>query len=344
MNTFGKNFRLTTFGESHGVALGALIDGCPSGLSLTAADIQAELDRRKPGQSKVTTPRQEADQCEILSGVFEDKTTGAPICAIVRNMDQRSKDYSDMKDIYRPGHADETWAQKWEHRDYRGGGRQSGRETLSRVIGGAIAKKLLQQAAGTEIYAHVTQIADVKAESFDREQIEQNMVRCGDAVAAEQMITAIEEAKKNHESLGAIVEIIIKNPPKNLGQPVFGKVEAMLAQALMSIGTTRSFEYGVGKAAAGNKGSEQNREQEGISGGITTGDDIRLTVGIKPTPTIAQPQVMHTASGEDTEFTVHGRHDPCIAPRFVPVAEAMVALTLADFLLSSPDRIDQIFR
>jgi len=242
VNTFGHNLRLTTFGESHGVALGAVIDGCPSELELNETDFQTELDRRKPGQSKITTQRKEADQCEILSGVFEGKTTGSPICIIVRNQDQRSKDYNDLKTVFRPGHADQTWFDKWEHRDYRGGGRQSGRETIGRVLGGVVAKKLLNATHKTEIYAHVTQIGKVKADVFDKTQIEQNIVRCADATAAEAMIAAIETAKKNHDSLGAVVEIIIKNPPKNLGQPVFGKVEAHLAQALISIGTVRSFE------------------------------------------------------------------------------------------------------
>lgn len=344
MNTFGTHFRLTTFGESHGFALGAVLDGCPAGLSLSALDIQAELNRRKPGQSHITTPRQESDQAEILSGVFEDKTLGTPIAVVVRNADQRSKDYSQMKDIFRPGHADETWHKKYGHRDYRGGGRQSGRETLSRVIGGAIAKKLLSKISGTKIIGHVTQIADITATTFDAQEIEKNLIRCADPIAAQKMEAYIVEAKKEHDSLGAMVEIRIGNPPAFLGTPVFGKVESDLAKALLSVGTTRSFEYGEGVVVSTRKGSEQNPLREGISGGISTGEDICLRIAIKPTPTIAQQQRMRTASGEEIDYTVHGRHDPIIAPRFVPVAESMVALVLADHLLAPPDRMDQVFR
>ncbi len=344
MNTFGKYFRVTTFGESHGVALGAIIDGCPAGLPLSVEEIAHELQRRRPGQSKVTTPRHEDDLPEILSGVFEGKTIGTPIAVVVRNSDQRSTDYEALKTIFRPGHADEVWQTKFGHRDHRGGGRQSGRETLSRVIGGAIAKKLLMETCGTKIIAHVQQIGNVAAQSFDEREIEQNLVRCGDPIAAKQMEELIMQTRVENDALGAMVEVIVQLPPKALGSPVFGKIEAELAQALMSIGTTRSFEYGEGIQVVSRLASEQNQKREGISGGITTGDEIRLRIAIKPPPTIAQNQQMRTLDGKVIKHSVGGRHDPCIAPRFVPVAEAMVALVFADALLAPPDRIDQIFR
>lgn len=344
MNTFGTHFRITTFGESHGIALGVVIDGCPAGLPISAEEIAAELGRRRPGQSAVTTPRDEKDTPEILSGIFEGKTLGTPIAIVVRNEDQHSKDYGKMREIFRPGHSDEVWHEKYGLRDFRGGGRQSGRETIGRVIGGAIAKKLMTEVSGTQITASVVQIGNIVAEKYDAAEIEKNIVRCGDKIAAEKMIAEIEKARQEHDSLGALVEIRITNPPKNLGNPVFGKIEAELAKALLSIGTTRSFEYGEGMKVASRRGSEQNPFREGISGGITTGEEIRLRVALKPTPTIAQSQKMRTAKGEEVDFTVHGRHDPCIAPRFVPVAEAMVALVLADFVLAPPDRMEQIFR
>jgi chorismate synthase len=342
MNTFGKNFRVTTFGESHGVALGAIIDGCPAGLKLNTEDIAAELFRRRPGQSNVSTPRSESDSPEVLSGIFEGKTIGTPIAIVVRNNDQKSHDYSQIKDIFRPGHADEVWHEKYGHRDYRGGGRQSGRETLGRVAGGAVAKKLLSQVCGTEIIAHVTQIGEIQAENFNADEIENNVVRCADSDAAKKMEELILATKEKHDSLGGTVEILIKNPPKILGKPVFGKTEALLAQALMSIGTTRSFEYGEGKSVASRLGSEQNMKKEGISGGITTGDDIVLRVAVKAPPTIAQKQKMKTANGKTIDFSVGGRHDPTIAPRFVPVAESMVAMVLADLLLDSADKVGDI--
>lgn len=343
MNTFGKNFRVTTFGESHGVALGAIIDGCPAGLELSEKEIATELFRRRPGQSAVSTPRNENDTPEVLSGIFEGKTLGTPIAVIVRNTDQKSHDYSHIKDIFRPGHADEVWHKKYGHRDYRGGGRQSGRETLARVIGGAIAKKLLSQVCGTKILAHVIQIGEIQAKNFEEEEIEKNIVRCADSTVAKQMEELILQTKNNNNSLGGVVEILVKNPPKMLGKPVFGKTEALLAQALMSIGTTRSFEYGEGKAVAARLGSKQNTKKEGISGGITTGDDIVLRVAVKAPPTIAQKQKMKTANEETIDFSVGGRHDPTIAPRFVPVAEGMVAMVFADLLLDSADTINTIF-
>jgi chorismate synthase len=344
MNTFGRNFRVTTFGESHGVALGAIIDGCPAGLALTGEEIAAELSRRRPGQSKVSTPRNESDTPEILSGIFEGKTLGTPIAVVVYNKDHQSKDYGNIKETFRPGHADEVWFKKYGHRDYRGGGRQSGRETLSRVIGGAIAKKLLFSCANTNVFGHVKQIGNVIANDFDADEIENNIVRCADKKAAKQMEELIMTTRQNQDSLGGVVEVIIQNPPAMLGSPVFGKIEADFAKAFLSIGTTRSFEYGAGKTVAERLGSEQNKIIEGISGGIATGDTIRLQVAIKAPPTIAQKQQMKTADGKTVEQAVGGRHDPTIAPRFVPVAEAMVALVLADALLAPPDTIDQVIR
>ncbi len=345
MNTFGRYFRITTFGESHGIALGAIIDGCPAGFSFSAEEIQSELNRRKPGQSAVATPRNEKDQVEILSGIFEGKTIGTPIACIVRNEDQKSGDYDWLKTVFRPGHADEMWQKKYHHRDHRGGGRSSGRETIGRVIGGSLAKKLLYSIAGTKIIGHVSELAGVSAdpERFDREVIETNMVRCGDAIAAVQMEEAVIEAKKNSESVGGEIEIIIKNVPTCLGSPVFGKLEGELARAILSCGAVRSFEYGIGKNAKAQKGSDQNKRKEGIAGGITTGDDIVIKVSVKPTPSISQKQTVQTVDGPVEDFVIGGRHDPTIPPRLVPVLESMVALVLVDFLLAPPDRMDQIF-
>ena len=346
MNTFGKNFRITTFGESHGAALGTIIDGCPAGLPFTAEEIQAELNRRKPGQSAMATPRVEKDQVEILSGIFDGKTIGTPIACIVRNQNQASKDYDFLKTTFRPGHADEMWHYKYGHRDHRGGGRSSGRETLSRVIGGSIAKKILYANNKTKIVGHVSQLAGVSydPENFDREEIEKNPVRCGDPIAAEKMIEAVMDAKRKSESVGGEITLQIVNPPKYLGSPVFGKIEGELARAIMSCGATRSFEYGIGVSAKDQKGSVQNQRKEGISGGITTGDDIFLKISVKPTPSISQKQTASTLDGDIDDFVIGGRHDPTIPPRLTPVLESMVALVLCDQLLAPVDRMDQIFR
>lgn len=334
MNTFGRNFRLTTFGESHGEALGAVIDGCPAGLSLSVEDLQKELLRRRPGQSAVVSPRQEKDRAEILSGVFEGKTLGTPIAVIVRNHDARGKDYSHLKDVFRPGHADKVWQEKYGYRDYRGGGRASGRETIGRVIGGAIAKKFLEKLTATQIIAHTESLGGIRAEKCDLQEIERNAVRCADDVAAAAMIQRIEEAIKEKDSLGGIVRIEILNPPKSLGEPVFGKIEAELARALLSIGAVRSFEIGAGREVAETKGSESNKIKDGIAGGITTGDNIAIRLAVKPTPTIGKKQNAENRTGEIVEIEAQGRHDPCLLPRIIPVAEAMCALVLADFLLA----------
>jgi len=341
MNTFGRHFRVTTFGESHGVALGAIIDGCPAGLTLCEEDIQMELNRRRPGQSKVTTPRNESDSVEILSGVFEGKTLGTPIACIVRNADQKSKDYEMFRDIFRPGHADQSWEEKYGYRDHRGGGRSSGRETVGRVIGGAIAKKILYEKYGTQILGFVSELGGVKAEIFDAEEREKNPVRCGDALAAEAMLKKIMDAKRASDSLGGEITVFIKNPPKYLGSPVFGKLEGELARAFLSCGAVRSFGFGSGGGAKDEKGSSQNLKREGISGGISTGDDICITVSVKPTPSISQPQTVHQKDGSVQEnFIIGGRHDPTIPPRLVPVLEAMAALVLGDALLAPVVRMD----
>jgi len=346
MNTFGKNFRVTTFGESHGVALGCIIDGCPAGMPFTTEEIQAELNRRKPGQSAMATPRKEKDAVEILSGVFEGKTIGTPIACIVRNQDQASKDYDFLRTTFRPGHADEMWHFKYGHRDHRGGGRSSGRETLARVIGGAFAKKILYANNKTKIIGHVSSLAGVEIDiqDFDREEIEKNPVRCGNKKTAEKMIEAVMEAKRNKESVGGEITIQIVNPAKYLGAPVFGKIEGELARAIMSCGAVRSFEYGIGRDAKSQKGSVQNQKKEGISGGITTGDDIFLKISVKPTPSISQKQTAQTLNGEINDFVIGGRHDPTIPPRLVPVLEGMVAIVLVDHLLAPVERMNQIFR
>lgn len=346
MNTFGQHFRITTFGESHGTALGAVIDGCPAGLALTTQEIQAELNRRKPGQSALTTPRNEKDQVEILSGVFEGKTIGTPLACIVRNQDHQSKDYEFLRNTFRPGHADEMWHYKYGHRDHRGGGRSSGRETLARVIGGAIAKKILYAMAKTRVIAHVSSLGGVESnpEYFDREEIEKNPVRCADPHAVEKMISAVMEAKKQSESLGGEITLNIINCPPYLGNPVFGKIEGELARAVLSCGAVRSFEYGIGSDAKLQKGSVQNQISEGISGGMTTGEDITIRVSVKPTPSIAQKQNAKTTEGSIDDFVIGGRHDPTIPPRLAPVLESMASLVLVDALLAPPDRMDQIFR
>lgn len=354
-NTIGNVLRVTTFGESHGFALGCVIDGAPAGIKITAKEIQKELDKRKPGTSKVTTSRREGDKVEILSGIFENKTLGTPIAFLIRNENQRSQDYSKIKNIFRPGHADFTWEKKFGLRDYRGGGRSSGRETVARVAAGAIAKKILQ-AKKIETIAHAESIGCVEAEKLDPKAIARNSVRCGDTRAAKEMEQVILDARKRGDSVGGVIGIVVKNVPTGLGEPVFDKAEALLARALMSIGGVKGVEFGVGFAAAKLFGSEMNDEIEslksnpstgsgllhkrtnragGIAGGITDGDDILIRIAVKPTASIALPQRTIDAKGKARKIEVHGRHDPCLVPRIVPVAEAMVNLVLADLLLRS---------
>jgi len=345
-NSFGKLFRITTFGESHGPAIGVVIDGVPPLLPLEAGDIQKELDRRRPGQSKITTQRKESDRAEILSGVFEGKTTGTPITILIRNEDQRSQDYSNLKDVFRPGHADYTYQMKYGFRDYRGGGRASGRETACRVAAGAIAKKILAQHK-IQVIAYTLSVGNIIAQKKDFSVIEKNLVRAPDLEAAEKMIQLIEEARKDCDSIGGVIEAVIQGCPPGLGEPIYDKLNARLAYALMSIGTMRGVEFGDGFAATKLRGSEHNdvfykkgneihtktNHAGGILGGLSTGEDIILRVGVKPPSSIAKNQQTVDISGEDAEIQVKGRHDPCICPRVVPVVEAMIALTLVDFLL-----------
>ncbi|AFC99589.1 chorismate synthase [Methanocella conradii HZ254] len=352
MNTFGRAFRLTTFGESHGPAVGAVVDGCPAGLEICEGDIQAELDRRRPGQGAVTSKRSEPDRVEILSGVFEGKTTGMPVAMLVRNVDVDSSSYEPIKDLLRPGHADYGYLAKYGFRDYRGGGRSSGRETVGRVMGGAIAKKLLSR-AGIGVYAHTVSIHDVKAGEVTLEDVIKNpytnRVRCADLSAVRAMEDAIMRAKQEGDSVGGIVEVIATGVPAGLGSPVFGKLDADLAGALMGIGAVKGVEIGLGFRSAELRGSEMNDEfyvdgevktrtnrAGGILGGISTGMPIVCRVAVKPTPSISIPQrTINVKEMKDAIIEVKGRHDPSIVPRIVPVVEAMVALVLADHMVLS---------
>lgn len=347
-SSFGTLFRISTWGESHGPAVGCVVDGCPPGIPITVEEIQADLDRRRPGQSRITTQRQEGDEVEILSGTFEGVTTGTPIGLLVRNTDQRSKDYSEMKELYRPSHADYTYAAKFGVRDYRGGGRASYREATGRVAGGAVARKLLQERCGVEIVGYVVQVADLHAEidpeAPTRESVDANIVRCPDEAAAERMIAAIDEARKAGDSLGGIVEVVARGVPAGLGEPVFDKLTADFARALMSIPAARGFEVGSGFASTGMRGSTHNdpfvmkagrvgtttNRSGGIQGGISNGEPIVLRVAFKPTATIMQEQSTVSTNGEPVTFRARGRHDPCVLPRAVATVEAMVALVLAD--------------
>jgi len=345
-NSFGQVFKVTTFGESHGPAIGVVVDGVPPNLPLSESDIQFELNRRRPGQSKVTTQRQESDAVEILSGVFEGKTTGTALAMLIRNKDHRSNDYSDIKDAFRPGHADYTFYKKYGNRDYRGGGRSSGRETACRVAAGAIAKKILRE-RGINIVAYTLAIGDIYAKSKDFTVIEKNMVRAPDLEASKLMIAKIEEARLNCDSVGGIVEAVVHGCPPGLGDPVFDKLNARLSYALMSIGALRGIEFGAGFEAAKMLGSEHNdkffmdgekvkartNHSGGILGGISNGENIILRVGVKPPSSIAQSQQTVSTELKDTTVEVKGRHDPCICPRVVPVVEAMIALTLIDALM-----------
>jgi chorismate synthase len=361
MNTFGRAFRVTTFGESHGAGLGAVVDGCPAGLELREADVQAELDRRRPGQSALTTARSEADRAEILSGVFEGKTTGAPIAILVRNADADSSAYHAIRDLPRPGHADYAYQAKYGHRDYRGGGRSSGRETLGRVAAGAIAKKLIAL-YGIGVYAHALSIGDIVARPSTIDEIVNNAgtnpVRCADLSAVEAMIAAIGKARGEGDSLGGTVEIVAAGLPTGLGSPVFGKLDADIAGALMGIGGVKAVEIGAGTRSARMKDSEMNDEFVleggrvrtrtnncgGIIGGISTGMPLVCRISVKPTPSIARRQhTVDMAKMENADISVKGRHDPSIVPRIVPVAESMVALVIADHMIMSgricPDHI-----
>jgi chorismate synthase len=382
-NSFGRIFKVTTWGESHGEAMGVVVDGCPAGLELSEADIQRELDRRKPGVSELTTARKEADEVKILSGIFEGKTLGTPISMLVWNKDVDSSPYEPLKDIARPGQADLTYQLKYGIRDYRGGGRASGRETVARVAAGAIAKKILASHA-IQILGHVVEVGGIRARNVSKpllslsgsrergqsprfrsqrggaplvEEIMRNAestaVRCADLEAARRMERLITEMKEEGDSVGGVVEVIALGVPAGLGEPVFDKLDAELSKALMSIGAVKGVEIGAGFEAAGMKGSEMNDElylQEGrirtrtnnaggILGGISTGEPIVCRIAVKPTPSISKPQrSVDMERMEEVEIKITGRHDPCICPRIVPVAEAMVALVLVDYLLLAARR------
>lgn len=351
-STFGHLFRITTFGESHGGGVGVVIDGCPPRVEISEADIQTELDRRRPGQSHIVTPRKEEDRCEILSGVMDGKTLGTPIALLVRNKDARSQDYDEMAVKYRPSHADATYDAKYGIRNWRGGGRSSARETIGRVAAGAIAKKILHQVAGVEIIGYVKRIKDLEGavdpNTVTMEQVESNIVRCPDHECAERMIELIEQTGRSGDSIGGVVECVARAVPKGLGEPVFDKLEADLAKAVMSLPASKGFEIGSGFAGTLLTGIEHNDEfyiddqgeirtvtnrSGGIQGGISNGENIILRVAFKPTATIRKEQRTVTTDGEETVLAAKGRHDPCVLPRAVPMVEAMVALVLCDHLL-----------
>jgi len=345
MNSIGQLFCLTTFGESHGTAIGGIVDGCPAGLSLDIEVIQKELNRRKPGQSSITTARKESDTVQILSGVFEGKTTGAPIGFIIPNKDQRSKDYSNLKDVYRPSHADFTYDSKYGFRDYRGGGRSSARETANWVVAGAIAKQLLKS---VNIHAFVSSVGEEFVlkpyHELDFKQTENSLVRCPDEEVAYRMIAAIEQAKIEGDSLGGTITCVAQGVPAGWGEPIFDKLHARLGKAMLSINAVKGFEYGSGFCGAKMKGSAHNDSyvevgktisnfSGGIQGGVSNGMDIFFRVAFKPTATIMKEQNTINQKGEAVQLQAEGRHDPCVVPRAVPVVEAMAAIVLADFYL-----------
>ncbi len=348
MNTFGQYLRLTSFGESHGVAVGGVIDGFPAGIDIDEAFIQSELQRRKPGQNALTTPRKEDDIVEILSGVFEGKSTGCPIGFIVRNRNQHSKDYDNMRHLFRPSHADYTYFAKYGLRDHRGGGRSSARETIARVVGGAFAKLLLR-ALCVSITAWTRQVGELVLEKdyhcLDFSEIERNPVRCADAEMAKQMAQLIMEVKEEGDTIGGVIECVVQGVPAGWGEPVFGKLQARLASAMLSINAAKGFEYGLGFAGSSWRGSEQNdsflpgfttatNHSGGIQGGISNGQDIVFRVAFKPVATILQPQSTIDVNGEATTLDARGRHDACVLPRAVPIVESMAALVLADAYLA----------
>ncbi len=346
-NSFGEYFKITTFGESHGKALGVIIDGVPPNVSLNLQDIQFELNRRRPGQSDITSPRNEKDIVEILSGVFEGKTTGTPLAVVVYNEDQKSKDYAPIKDIFRPGHADYTYFKKYGIRDYRGGGRSSGRETIARVAAGAVAKKILSD-QGINIIAYTLSVCEIFAKTIDYSVIEKNPVRTPDMEASVLMKQKILDAKAAGDSVGGIIEAVVHGCPPGLGDPAFNKLNALLSHALISIGAIRGVEFGDGFEATRMFGSEHNdklfvdgdriktmtNHAGGINGGISNGEDIVLRLAVKPTSSISQKQQAATTTFENTNIEIEGRHDPCLLPRIVPVVESMIAITLLDRLLA----------
>lgn len=354
-NSFGQIFRITTFGESHGEAIGVIIDGCPPNVELDEAFIQSELDKRRPGQSKITTQRKESDEFRILSGIFEGKSTGTPLTLLIPNSDQRSKDYDHNKDIFRPSHADYTYQTKYGIRDHRGGGRSSARETAARVAAGAVAKLFLKQ-LGIEIFAHVSAVGTLDSPNVDlsnlRELVEtreSNIVRCADPATAHQMIELIDEIRKSGDTIGGKVSCVIRNCPVGLGEPVFDKLHADLGKAMLSINAVHGFDYGSGFAGSEMRGSEHNdifvpksdsqavstltNFSGGIQGGISNGMDITFRVAFKPVATIMHNQQTVNSDGDAAEIKGKGRHDPCVVPRAVAIVEAMAALVIADHVL-----------
>lgn len=345
-NTFGQLFSVTTFGESHGPMIGVVIDGCPAGLEIDFSFVQNELDKRKPGQSEITTQRKESDTVQFVSGIFEGKTLGTPIAAIIPNADTRSKDYENLKDAFRPSHADFTYEKKYGFRDYRGGGRSSARETASRVVAGAVAKLLLRQ-SGISISAYVSKVGAVSLSKnyseLDLARTEDNIVRCPDEDTAQKMIALIQQVKSDGDTVGGIISCVIRNVPVGLGEPVFDKLHADLGKAMLSINAVHGFEYGSGFAGAEKKGSENNdslssdkaqkNNAGGILGGISNGMDIYFNVAFKPVATILKPQQTINTKGEEITLEMKGRHDPCVLPRAVPIVEAMAAIVITDHLL-----------
>ncbi len=344
-NSFGKLFKLTTFGESHGIAIGGIIDGCPAGIQLDLEAVQNELDRRKPGQSKIVTQRKEPDTVDFYSGIFEGVTTGTPIGFVIKNTNQKSKDYSHIKDVYRPSHADYTYDKKYGVRDYRGGGRSSARETASRVVAGAIAKQFL---SSIKINAFTSAVGNIQLDKpyqeLDFNNIESNVIRCPDKSIAEQMISRISEIKKQGDTIGGVITCVIQNVPAGLGEPVFDKLHAELGKAMLSINAVKGFEYGSGFEGSkmlgsvhndkfNEDGSTQTNRSGGVQGGISNGMDIYFNVAFKPVATTLQKQETINSSGESVEMQGKGRHDPCVVPRAVPIVEAMAALVIADYLL-----------
>ena len=356
MNTFGKLFTLTTYGESHGVAVGGIIDGMPAGIEVDEAFLQAEMARRKPGQSSITTDRKEEDHVELLSGIFEGKTTGTPIGFEVRNSNQHSQDYENIRNLYRPSHADFTYTQKYGLRDHRGGGRSSARETLSRVVGGAFAKMALRT-QGIQVQAFTSQVGNLVLPGFytdyDLAEAERHAVRCPDPTLAAQMEQLIKEVKAEGDTIGGVVTCVIKNVPVGLGEPCFDKLHAALGQAMLSINACKGFDYGLGFADCGRRGSEMidtfvregnkittlSNHSGGIQGGISNGQDIYFRCAFKPVATLLQEVETVTLDGEATTLKARGRHDPCVLPRAVPVVEAMAAMVVLDFLLMNNARL-----
>jgi chorismate synthase len=350
-SSFGQLFRIATFGESHGGAVGVVVDGCPPGLEISIDEIQAQLDRRRPGQSAITTPRNEQDEIHIYSGMFDGKTTGTPILLMAYNKDAKSNDYDLLKEVYRPGHADYTFESKYGARDWRGSGRASARETLARVAAGAIAQKYLKQHLGVEILSYVEQVGPIRTEidhnTVTPEAIDANIVRCPDAAKAEEMIRLIETVRDEHDSVGGVIRGVIRHCPVGLGEPVFDKLHADLGKAMLSINAVKGFEIGSGFAGASLRGSQHNDEfytegeqvrtrtnhAGGVLGGISNGETIYFRVAVKPTSTIGKSQQTITREGEATSLAATGRHDPCVLPRAVPIVDAMAALVLMDHFL-----------